>query len=77
MRFFKKLFKKQKKVNASRLSEHYRKDVFNNETLEYLAQKDFNDLIDVAKYADFGVSTAIQAAFCLGYEAKKAVRYEV
>jgi len=34
-------------------------------------KEDFDNLINVAKYADFGRSTAIQAAFCMGYDAGK------
>ena len=43
--------------------------------LKFLGSENFSSLVDVAKYADFGVSTAIQAAFCMGYEVGKAGRH--
>ncbi|MCM1223387.1 MAG: hypothetical protein NC548_53960 [Lachnospiraceae bacterium] len=66
MRIFKR--KEFDKKEISVLSERYRKVIVNNEEVEFMSQSDFENLIAVAKYADLGISTAIQAAFCLGYE---------
>lgn len=57
------------KVQA--LSGRFRKEMYNNEALELLKSKDFENLTNVAVYADLGVWTAIQAAFCMGYEVGK------
>ena len=43
----------------------FRENVFNDEVLELLVYEDYESLANVAVYADFGVSTAIQAAFCI------------
>lgn len=68
MRFFKR--KTVQEIN--RLSDYYRSEVFSNEALELLKKEDFSNLIKVSKYSDFGVWTAIEAAFCLGYKSGKA-----
>jgi len=60
---------KKFKADANHLSEYYRTYIFNDAALEFLEDEDFSNLIDVARYADFGVWTAIEAAFCLGYKA--------
>lgn len=60
-----------KKENANKFSEHYRNEVMNEQVLEKLPKEDFNNLIDVAKYAKLGIMTAIETAFCLGYETGK------
>lgn len=63
------LRKKQKptKAEISRLSEHYRNMILNNKVVKLIASEDYGNLLNVAKYAEFGRSTAIQAAFFLGY----------
>ncbi len=61
-----------KKAEIDRLSEHYRNMILNDKVVELITKEDFRNLINVAKYADFGRSTAIQAAFLLGYMAGKA-----
>mgnify|MGYP001105328472 CR=1 FL=1 len=57
------------------LSDYLRGNVLNDEALELLKSKDFESLTNVAVYADLGVWTAIEAAFCMGYEAGKAGRH--
>ena len=58
------------------LADNLREDFLEKEDiLKFLGSENFSNLVDVAKYADFGVSTAIQAAFCMGYEAGKAGRH--
>jgi len=69
-----RIFKGAKKKEAERLSDHYRKEVFSDKALELLKKEDFASLIKVARYADFGTWTAIEAAFCLGYKEGKAGR---
>lgn len=59
--------KQPTKAEIEALYQHYRKEVMNEETLEFLSKEEFSNLIDVAKYAQFGIWTAIEAAFCLGY----------
>lgn len=54
------------------LSNYFRKEVMNVEVLKHLGSKNFENLTNIALYVDFGVWTAIQAAFCMGYEAGKA-----
>lgn len=49
--------------------------MLNDEALELLKSKDFESLTNVAVYADLGVWTAFEAAFCMGYEAGKAGRH--
>ena len=56
---------------ACKLSAHYRNEVFDHEVLKLLDREDFKGLIKVAKYAEIGVPTAIETAFCLGYKAGK------
>jgi len=67
-----RFFKRRTRQEINHLSEQYRTEVFSDEALELLNKEDFDNLIKVAKYADFGVWTAIEAAFCLGYKAGKA-----
>lgn len=62
-------------AEVQELSGYLRGSVFNDEALELLKSEDFESLTNVAVYADFGVWTAIQAAFCMGYEAGKAGRH--
>ena len=57
------------------LSDYLRENVFNDEALELLVYEDYESLANVAVYADFGISTAIQATFCMGYEVGKAGRH--
>ncbi len=64
--------KKMLKEKAENLSDYYRKEVMSDEILEFLTKEEFINLTGVAKRADFGIWTAIEAAFCLGYEAGKA-----
>lgn len=59
------------KQEVEKLSDYYRKEVFNEEALNLITRKDFANLINVAHYAAFGLWTAIEAAFCLGYKAGK------
>lgn len=72
MRFFKRRTNRPTKEEIDRLSTHYRGMILDNKAVELIKQEDYNNLIYVAKYAEFGRSTAIQAAFCLGYLAGKA-----
>lgn len=59
--------KRKRKQKAERLSDYYRKEVMSEKILENLSQEEFGNFILVANRADFGVWTAIEAAFCLGY----------
>lgn len=60
------------------LSDHLRKDIHREEDiLKFLGRKNFGNLVDVAKYTDFGVFTAVQAAFCMGYKAKETNQKDV
>lgn len=68
MRIFKKKYNKQE---VSRLSDKYRRMILSHKEVELISKSDYENLIKVAKYADFGVSTAIQSAFYLGYVAGK------
>lgn len=63
--------KKMLKEKANRLSDHYRNEVMSETTLELLPKEEFSNLIDVAKYANMGVWTAIESAFCIGYNLGK------
>lgn len=54
------------------LSACLRGIISNDKALELLKSNDFETLVNVALYADLGVWTAIQAAFCMGYKAGKA-----
>lgn len=59
-------------VRVQSLADNLREDFLKKEDiLKFLGSENFANLVDVAKYADLGVSTAIQAAFCMGYEAGK------
>ena len=63
------IFRKLKTSKATEeLLEIYRKKL-DNKVLETLSVQDFENLINIAKNADFGTWTAIEAAFCLGYAA--------
>lgn len=66
-----------KEVQA--LYDYLRKDILNKaDILELLKSEDFSSLVDMAVYAEPGgmaLWTAIQAAFCMGYEAGKAGRH--
>lgn len=62
---------KEKTKRAEELSAYYRSGVMNENTLEFLQKEDFSNLMDVARFAEFGRSTAIQSAFCIGYIAGK------
>ncbi len=53
------------KQELNHISEHYRNMILDNKAVELITSEGFDNLIKVAKYADFGRSTAIQAAFCL------------
>ena len=83
MYFVKKIKKKLKAkrnhvdvAEVQSLADNLREDFLEKEDiLKFLGSENFSNLVDVAKYADFGVSTAIQAAFCMGYEAGKAGRH--
>ena len=74
----KKLKAKRNHVDVAEvqsLADNLREDFLEKEDiLKFLGSENFFSLVDVAKYADFGVSTAIQAAFCMGYEVGKAGR---
>ncbi len=78
-RIKKKLKAKRSHVDIAEvqaLADNLREDFLKKEDiLKFLGSENFSSLVDVAKYADFGVSTAIQAAFCMGYEAGKAGRH--
>ena len=75
-RIKKKLKAKRNHIDVAKvqsLAYNFREDFLEKEdVLKFLGSENFSNLVDVAKYADFGVSTAIQAAFCMGYEAGKA-----
>ena len=77
-RIKKKLKAKRNHIDVAKvqsLADNFREDFLEKEdVLKFLGSENFSNLVDVAKYADFGVSTAIQAAFCMGYEAGKAGR---
>ena len=83
MYFVKKIKKKLKAkrnhvdvAEVQSLADNLREEFLEKEDiLKFLGSENFFSLVDVAKYADFGVSTAIQAAFCMGYEAGKAGRH--
>ncbi len=66
-----RIFKRAKKKDAEQLSNRYRNMILDNESVELITSEDYDNLITVAKYAEFGRSTAIQAAFYLGYKAGK------
>ena len=78
-RIKKKLKAKRNHIDVAKvqsLADNFREDFLEKEdVLKFLGSENFSNLVDVAKYADFGVSTAIQAAFCMGYEAGKAGRH--
>lgn len=78
-RIKKKLKAKRNHVDVAEvqsLADNLHEDLLKKEDiLEFLGSENFSNFVNVAKYADFGVSTAIQAAFCMGYEAGKAGRH--
>lgn len=67
----------QKEVES--LYKHYRNEVMSKEILNnHFDRKEFTNLIRVVRYTDFGLWTALQAAFCLGFQAgSEAVREEI
>ena len=75
MMFFHGWKKQPSRKEVNRIYNHYRNEVMSNEVInDYLSQDDFNSLVALAIYGgwNLGTWTAIQAAFCLGYEAGKA-----
>lgn len=77
-RIKKKLHARRNHVDIAKvqeLSDYFRKEVMNVEVLKLLGSKNFENLTNIALYVDFGVWTAIQVAFCMGYEAGKAGQY--
>lgn len=61
------------KKKVEQLAKHYRNEVMDKDLISsHFDSKEFINLIHVAKYAEFGLPTAIQSAFCLGYKAGKA-----
>jgi len=57
---------------VERLFEHYRNEVMNREVVDnYFAQEDWTGLVHVARYAEIGLWTAIEAAFCIRYNKGK------
>ncbi|MCM1225702.1 MAG: hypothetical protein NC548_65790 [Lachnospiraceae bacterium] len=55
-----------------KLYDYYHNEVIDRETISsHFDNKDYINLIHVARYADMGLWTAIQAAFCLGFRAGK------
>lgn len=68
MKVFRKLkTNKENKKAAEELLEIYRNKI-NDAALEALTTEDFKNLITIAKYADFGSATAIQADYSMGYK---------
>lgn len=60
------------KAEIEALYQHYRNEVMDKELIDsHFGSKEFINLIHVARYAEFGLPTAIQTAFCLGYKAGK------
>lgn len=59
------------KAETEQLSRYYRTNIFSRGALRFLTNTDLLNLIHIAHYADTGVTTAIKAAFCLGYNAGK------
>lgn len=66
--------RKSKNPEIINLSDQYRNMILSHKAVELMESKDFDNLVKVAKCADFGIWTAIQAAFCMGYDAGKAGR---
>lgn len=65
-------FKDKKKIKkAQELCDYYRKEVIREDILENIGYENFSNLMDVARFAELGRSTAIQSAFCIGYIAGK------
>ncbi len=71
---FLRRMQRPKKAEIYRLSERYCNMILDNKAVKLITGEDFGNFIKVAKYADFGKSTAIQAAFCMGYDVRKVVR---
>lgn len=72
--FFRKLkikSGKPTKTEIIRLSERYRNMILSHEEANLIRREDYSNLLKVGKYARLGLSTAIQAAFYLGYLAGK------
>lgn len=63
-----------KREDIECLRDHYRKEVLGEEAGAFLESEDFKNLVKVARYADFGVWTALEAAYCLGFKAGKGSR---
>jgi len=60
--------KQPTKAEVEALYHYYRNEVMDRETIDnHFESKEFINLIHVARYAEFGLMTAIGAAFCLGY----------
>ncbi len=60
--------KQPTKAEVEVLCQYYRNKVMDKEIINnHFESKDFMKLIHVARYAEFGIWTAIEAAFCLGY----------
>ncbi|MCX4304076.1 MAG: hypothetical protein OSJ66_08775 [Clostridia bacterium] len=67
MQIFRKLkISKTNRQAAEELFKFYRSKI-NDDALETLTAEDFENLIRIAKGANFGTWTAIEAAFCLGF----------
>lgn len=62
---------KPAKAEIIRLSERYRNMILNHKEAALIKNEDFHNLLIMGKYARLGLSTAIQAAFYLGYLAGK------
>lgn len=70
MQFFKRA--KQTKAKINRIYEHYRNMVLNDKAAELITKKDYRNLIAIAKHGKpLGRSTAVLAAFVLGYRSGK------
>lgn len=72
MQFFTKRTNKPTQAEINGLAKHYRNMILHDKAVELITKEDYNNLLNVANYADFGKSTAIQAAFCLGFNAGKS-----
>lgn len=66
-----KIWKRRICMGEINLLRDNMREKFDHEILEHLDCNDFNDMVDVARYAEMGIFTVIQAAFCMGYQAGK------